>query len=82
MKDEVTKIATMLTTIEENVRFTMDRRNSHYNIIRELTDNVKSVSFVKITCIVLISILQIWLIGRFFKNSKKVGLNPFYDSGL
>jgi hypothetical protein len=82
MKNDVTKIATMLNTMEENVRFTMDRRNSHYNIIRDMTDNVKNITFVKIFSIVLVSGIQIWLISRFFKNSKRIGLNPFYDSGL
>jgi hypothetical protein len=82
MKEEVTRVATMLETLEENVRFIMDRRNSHYDIIKDMTDGIKSITFTKIVIIVFISIVQIMLIGRFFKNSKKIGLNPFYDSGL
>ena len=82
MREEVTRVATMLETLEENVRFIMDRRNTHYDIIKDMTDGIKSITFTKIVIIVLISLLQITLIARFFKNSKKVGLNPFYDSGL
>jgi ABC-type uncharacterized transport system permease subunit len=82
MKEEVTRIATMLETIEGNVRFTMDRRNTHYNLISDLTEGIKAITFFKVLSIIFVSIIQIMIIARFFKNSKKVGLNPFYDSGL
>ena len=82
MKKDVTDISNMLSTMEENIRFTMDRRSKHYTIIGEIETAMKNISYLKIFMIVLISLMQVVFIARLFKNSKKVGLNPFFDSGL
>jgi hypothetical protein len=82
MKKDVTEIAILFEDMENNIRFIMDRRNKHYQIIVDIIESVKNITGVKIIVVCIISLLQIFLIRKFFNNSKKIGLNPFYDSGL
>ena len=81
MKKDVTEIALLFEDIEENVRFIMDRRNKHNILTSDFIESLKHITLFKVIVIVIVSLLQIWLIKRFYTNSKKVG-NPFYDSGL
>jgi hypothetical protein len=81
MKKDVSEIALMFEEIEENVRFIMDRRNKHNMLTVDFIESIKHITIFKVVVIGLVSILQIWLIRRFYSSSKKVG-NPFYESGL
>jgi hypothetical protein len=81
MKRDVSEIAILFEEIEENVRFIMDRRNKHNSLTSDFMEALKHITIFKVVVIILVSLLQIWLIKRFYINSKKVG-NPYYDSGL
>ncbi len=82
MKKDLIELSTLFENLEKNIRFTMDRRNKHSDIVTHITNNVKNITLLKVFIVIIMSVLQIMLIKRFFGNSKKIGLNPFYDSGL
>ncbi len=82
MKKDLVELSTLFENLEKNIRFTMDRRNKHSDIVTHITNNVKNITLLKVFIVIIMSVLQIMLIKRFFGNSKKIGLNPFYDSGL
>jgi hypothetical protein len=81
MKKDVTEIALLFEDIEQNVRFTMDRRNKHNTLATDFVESLKHITIFKVMVVLLISFLQVWLIKRFYTNSRKVG-NPFYESGI
>ena len=82
MKRDLIELSTLFEELERNIRFTMDRRNKHSDIVTHITNNVRNITVFKVLVVIIMSVIQIMLIERFFGNSKKIGLNPFYDSGL
>ena len=82
MKKDVSEISLLFEELEKNIRFTMDRRNMHTQFIDKIIESVKNVTIFKVVIILVISALQILLIQKFFSSSKKIGLNPFYETGL
>jgi hypothetical protein len=57
---------------EKNMKFLTDRKSKHSDILSELMNNVKKLTFFKIFIIFIISIFQILLIMNLFKNDKRV----------
>ena len=57
---------------EKNMKFLTDRKSKHSDILSELMNNVKKLTFFKIFIILIVSIFQILLIMNLFKNDKRV----------
>ena len=57
---------------EKNMKFLTDRKSKHSDILSELMNNVKKLTFLKIFIILIVSIFQILLIMNLFKNDKRV----------
>ena len=82
MKKDLLEVSNLFENLEKNIRFIMDRRNKHADIVTQITNSVRNITVFKVFVVIIMSVIQILLIKRFFGNSKKIGLNPFYDSGL
>jgi hypothetical protein len=83
LKKDTAEIALMFEQIEKNTRFIMDRRNKHTEIIKEIIGYISNMSYLKIFIVILVSLLQVFLIQRFYGGSDKrsTGYKPssIYD---
>ena len=83
MHKEVSQISNLFEDFERNIKFLLERKDQHGQIINVLTGCIDYLSFFKIFIIILVTLGQILLIKFFFKNDKKINFsNPFYDSQL
>ncbi len=71
MKKDVADITLMFEEMEKNIKFIMDRRNKHTMVINDIGSSIKHISYFKIVVVVLVSLLQVFLIGKFLGGSKK-----------
>jgi hypothetical protein len=78
MKKDVTDISFMFEELEKNIKFIVDRRNKHTMIINDILSSLRSITLFKIFIILLVSIMQIFLIQKFF-SFKKVNIGNIYD---
>jgi hypothetical protein len=85
MKKDMGDITLMFEEMETNVKFIMDRRNKHTQIVSEISSSIRHISYLKILVVILVSLLQVFLIHRFFGGAKKssvsYGNNLFEMSG-
>jgi hypothetical protein len=85
LKKDTNDISLLFEEIENNIRFTMDRKNKHNDILTDLITSIRHMSYLKILVIVLVSLLQVFLVKKFYGgNSKKsAGYNPtnIYEMG-
>ena len=70
MKTDVTNITFMFEEMEKNIRFIMDRRSKHTIVIGEIVTSIRHISYLKILVVVLVSLLQVFLIHKFFGGKK------------
>jgi hypothetical protein len=70
MKKDVNNVALMFEDMEKNIKFIMDRRNKHTEVINEIGTQIRHISYLKIVVVVLVSLLQVFLIHRFFAGKK------------
>jgi hypothetical protein len=71
MKKDMGDITLMFEEMETNVKFIMDRRNRHTQIVSDITSSIKQISYLKILVVILVSLLQVFLIHRFFGGAKR-----------
>jgi hypothetical protein len=78
LKKDTSDIALMLEQIEQNTRFIMDRRNKHSEIITEMIGYIQNMTYLKIFIVVLVSLLQVFLIQKFYggNDKKSTGYKP------
>lgn len=67
--------------MEKNIRFIMDRRTKHTEIMHNVVGSIRNLSLLKIFLILIISFIQVFLIKRFMGSGKLVynNNNPFFD---
>jgi len=86
LKKDTVEIASLLENIEQNTRFIMDRRNKHSEIISGITGHITNASYLKIFIVILISLLQVFLIQKFYggneRTPKQYTSNVYEMSGL
>ena len=74
------KISEIFEDMEKNIRFIMDRRTKHTEIIHTAVDSIRNLSLLKIFLILSVSSIQVFLIKKFIGNNKMVSSNnPFFD---
>jgi hypothetical protein len=80
MKAEVNKISEVFEDLEKNIRFIMDRRTKHTEVMQNIVGSIRNLSLFKIFLILCVSFIQVFLIKKFMGNNK-VGsnINPFFD---
>lgn len=71
MKKDMSDITLMFEEMETNVKFIMDRRNKHTQIVGDITNSIRQISYLKIVVVILVSLLQVFLINRFFGGAKR-----------
>lgn len=71
MKKDVSDISLMFEQIEKNVKFVMDRRKKHSDVLHDMGKQIRHINYAKILVILMVSLLQIFLIQRFFSGGKK-----------
>ena len=62
----------LFNDFEGNLKSIADRRNHHNTILREAVKSIKAISAVKIFAIISLSILQVFIITKFFGADKRV----------
>lgn len=85
MKRDVVDISETFEEIEKNIRFVMDRRNSHTGIINDIISSIQQMTFFKIAIVVVVSLMQVFLIKRFLASGRKItygGQNEFYGGNI
>jgi hypothetical protein len=75
MKKDVSDITLMFEEMEKNVKFIMDRRNKHSAVITDIGYSIRHITYLKIAVVILVSLLQVFLIHRFFGGSKKTSMS-------
>jgi hypothetical protein len=79
LNSEVSKISEIFEEMEKNIRFIMDRRTKHTDIMHNVVGSIRNLSLLKIFLILCISFIQVFLIKRFMNSGKLVYNNPFFD---
>ena len=80
MKSDVSKISEIFEDMEKNIRFIMDRRTKHTEVMQNIVGSIRNLSLFKIFLILCVSFIQVFLIKKFMGNSKVVSNNnPFFD---
>ena len=72
IKNGVLDLEKLFNDFEKNLKFIVDRRNHHYNILGDVVKSIKTISAIKILIIILLSIFQIFIITKFFGTNKRV----------
>jgi hypothetical protein len=71
LKKDTSEIALMMEQIEKNTRFIIDRRMKHTEIISQIIRYIKNMSYLKIFIVIGVSLLQVYLIHKFYASNDK-----------
>lgn len=80
MYKNVTTISLLFEEIDKNMKFFIERRETHSKILNHIISTVKSLSVYKIIVIIMVSISQIFLITKLFRGKRVDIGDPFYDN--
>jgi hypothetical protein len=72
MGEELKAVTTAFTEIESNARHINDRRFRHTKILNRIIASVQNLTYVKIGVVIILSLLQSFIIQRFFRPEKRV----------
>ncbi len=68
----VTTVSYLFEEIERNLKYYVERKETHAKIIEDVIALIGKLTFYKIFIILLITCLQIFLIRKFFKSDKQI----------
>ena len=68
MYKNLTMVSLLFEEIERNMKFFIERRETHSKILMHIISIIKSLSVYKILVIILVSISQIYLITKLFRG--------------
>ena len=72
MGTELKAITGAFTEIENNARHINDRRFRHSKILSKIIKSIDDLTFMKIAVVAILSLLQVFIIRRFFGPDKRV----------
>ena len=72
INENIKEISGLFGKIEQNLRYIVDRKYRHTTILNGIVDSVKKLTFLKVAIIGLLSVLQIFIVQRFFGPDKRV----------
>ena len=72
MGEELKAVTTAFTEIESNARHINDRRFRHSKILSRINKSIDDLTFMKIAVVAILSLLQVFIIRRFFGPDKRV----------
>jgi hypothetical protein len=70
MYKNVTTISYLFEQVEKNLKYYAERRTTHTRIIHEIISTVKEMSMYKMTIMLVIFLIHIYMLRRFFTNAK------------
>ena len=77
MYKDITIVSLLFEEIERNLKFFIERRETHTKILMHIVSIVRSLSVYKIMVILLVSLSQIFLIMKLFRGKRIDIHNPF-----
>ena len=72
MGTELKAITGAFTEIENNARHINDRRFRHSKILSKIIKSIDDLTLMKIAVVAILSLLQVFIIRRFFGPDKRV----------
>ena len=80
LNSDLMSISETFEDMEKNIRFIMDRRTKHNEVMHSIVDSIRNLSLFKIFLILCVSFIQVYLIKKFMGGDKVVhNNNPFFD---
>ena len=73
-------VSLLFEEIERNMKFFIERRETHTKILLHIISIVRSLSVYKILVIIVVSISQIYLITKLFRGRRIDLNNPFSEN--
>ena len=80
MYKNITMVSLLFEEIERNMKFFIERRETHSKILLHIISIVRSLSVYKILVIIVVSISQIYLITKLFRGRRIDLNNPFSEN--
>ena len=72
IKYGVLDLERLFNDFEKNLKFIVDRRNHHHTILQDVVGSIKTISAIKILVIIFLSLIQVFIITKFFGADKRV----------
>ena len=72
IKYGVLDLERLFNDFEKNLKFIVDRRNHHHTILQDVVGSIKTISAIKILVIIFLSLVQVFIITKFFGADKRV----------
>lgn len=72
MLDGVNEIKEIFQNFETNFKNIVDRRKKHNDILNDILSSIKYLTSIKVIILLLLSILQIYVIEKFFGPDKRI----------
>lgn len=83
MGSEVGDIKKIFGDIETNLKYAIDRKSRHFNILNDIISSIKNLTFFKLGIVFLLSVFQIIVIQKFFGPDKRVSsVKGAFSDGL
>ena len=83
MGNEVGDIKKVFGDIETNLKYAIDRKSRHFNILNDIISSIKNLTFFKLGIVFLLSVFQIIVIQKFFGPDKRVSsVKGAFSDGL
>ena len=83
MGNEVGDIKKIFGDIETNLKYAIDRKSRHFNILNDIISSIKNLTFFKLGIVFLLSVFQIIVIQKFFGPDKRVSsVKGAFSDGL
>ena len=70
-----------INDFDKNLGFLTDRRSRHHIILTDMINSIKTLSYIKIGILILLSVFQIFVIQRYFGKDKRITKLPGAFSG-
>ena len=77
----VQQLKLAINDFDKNLGFLADRRSRHHIILTDMINSIKTLSYIKIGILILLSVFQIFVIQRYFGKDKRITKLPGAFSG-
>ena len=71
IKNDVFHLENLFSDFEKKLKFIVNRRNDHHRIVKNAVGSIKTISLIKIIFIITISLIQVYVITKFFGKDKR-----------
>ena len=71
IKNDVFDLEKLFSDFEKKLKFIINRRNNHHSIVKNAVGSIKTISLIKIIFIIVISLIQVYIITKFFGKDRR-----------